>query len=95
MVRSNSTAPTVGLPSDLIDRTGRLPSQLPWAKSQKQFHNGKCPDCYDTGMMSVTLWGVRDGDRYTQVDEPCHCGIGAKSVEYVIDEALAAFAVAA
>ena len=35
-----------------------------------------CLDCYDTGTATVTLWGVIDGDRYAQRDEPCHCSLG-------------------
>jgi hypothetical protein len=53
--------------------TGRRPSQMPWSIPST---SGKCPDCYDTGTMTVTLFGVRDGDRYERRDEPCHCPKG-------------------
>lgn len=37
-----------------------------------------CTDCRDTGVMTVTLWGVRDtpAGRYEREDRPCRCPLG-------------------
>jgi hypothetical protein len=60
---------------DHLYQMRRLPSQMPSALTFPNI-SGKCPDCHDTGTMTVTLWGVRDGDRYEQADEPCRCPLG-------------------
>lgn len=65
-------------PGDHLYEMRRLPSQLPWHTDCPKWN---CQDCRDTGTVRVTLYGVRDGDRYEQADEPCHCPLGQKSKE--------------
>ena len=63
-------------PGDSLFETRRLPSQMPWATPCPKW---ACQDCRDTGTTTVTLYGVKDGDRYERQDEPCHCKLGKES----------------